>query len=151
MSWLFLNKPFRFYTSLSVAQSKEKLTKSFPSPSVFRSNGVFLRSLSGQDSLISFTLMQSKIRGLHVLLDADIYNEDSNTIVAGYVRVSRVSLALLAYFSVMSLILFFAFADIWWLSLFFLLIFGAVVFYGLITFHNRRQIIDRVKLLLSDI
>ena len=137
----FLDKAFECQTSLSLEQCKAKILREFPKRGAIASSGILLNSLSEEDDSISFSLMQSSIRGFYVKLNANISIQNSKTQIVGSAYVSNLALLLLIYFLVITFILVFVFSAIVWLSLFFLIVFGTMVFFAINTFRNLGQII----------
>ena len=144
-----LNKTFKCQTSLSFEECKDRILHKFSKRGIIASSGILLTSLHEEDDSVSFRLMQSKIRGFYVILDARILTQNAKVQIVGKAYVSYFTIFLLIYLNVITFVLALVFSITVWLSLFLLFGFGMILFFTITTFRNRDKLIKLICNLLS--
>lgn len=138
-----LSKSFECKTSLTPYECRTRIEEEYPQSWLVAYPRIRLDSItSDDDNSVSFSLMQSKIRGIYVKMDAKITYKDSGSQIEGEVNIPTHNLLLLIYFCVITLVLAFVFRPIPLLSLY--LVFGFLMAISslVITIHNRYMLIN---------
>jgi len=137
-------KSFSCTTTLTLDQCRSHIQKKYPRPKLMSANTIFLENVVKNDGIYSFRLKQSIFRGFFIGMDAIITQNTTGSKVEGSVYVLFTSLMLTIYFCILSLILFFAFRPITFLSLFFLFFSVVMVFLSVGLFRTRNKLVDIV-------
>ena len=137
---MLLEMSFECHSMLTLQLCKELLEQTYPQRKFLTGSEILLESISEEGDYLWFVLMQSRVRGIFVKMDA--------MVTATYVLTRH--LFLLTYFCVFSLLLVFVFRSIPLLSLLFACSCVLNIYFSVVTLRQRRVLIDNVRALLTN-
>ena len=145
-----LSKSFECRTNLTMNECKELIEENFNKKTLISSSDIILEHVNENAIALEFKLMQSKIRGFFVEMDAKLYQYHSGAQIEGQVYMTARSFLLAVYFIVITFVLVFVFRPIPLLSIFFLLGCLMAISFLVITVQSRNNLLDTVCRLLND-